>query len=56
MHIHPLEDIKKINQLKIKKSLKNGMEKSIYDAVKDIKRKRGNRKEKHDTSEGLPHE
>ena len=56
MHILPLEDIKKRNQLKIKKSLKNAMEKSIYDAVKDIKRKRGNRKEKHDTSEGLPHE
>ena len=47
-----LEDIKKIYQLKIKKSIKNPMKKSINYAVKNIK-KRGNQKEKHND---LPHE
>ena len=46
MPIQTLEDIKKIYQLKIKKSIKNAMKKSINDAVKDIKRKKGKPKRK----------
>ena len=49
MPIQTLDDIKKRYQLKIKKSIKNAMKKSINDAVKDIKIKRGNQKEKHET-------
>ena len=45
MPIHILEDIKKRYQLKIKKSIKNAMKKSIND-VNDIKRKKRKPKRK----------
>ena len=44
--IPTLEDIKKTYQLKIKKSIKNAMKKSIIDAVKYIKRKKRKPKRK----------